>query len=248
MYIEIFILDNFLMDLLITRLAAALLSVRPPLFRQMGACFCSALIAALAAYRLPALSSPWLRLPQLAALTLALPFSGVRGFAKAAGTTLFSTLVTGGCALAAAVLTGGGLESGFVSGGIGLRAALFGALAASFLPRAARKMLLRRLPKELSARLELRHAGLELRFTAAVDTGDRLTEPISGLPVAIVRCEALEGAARLPIPTVTPAGRSVLWGFRPERAAVNGRPVELVIAVTSEKLPAEAIIPPEALQ
>ena len=247
MYIEIFILDNLLMDLLILRLAAALLEVRPPLFRQLGAGLVSALIAALAAFAVPALYSPWLRLPQLIPLCLGLPAKGPRGFAKALAALLFSSLAVGGCALAAAVLTGGGLNAGFVSGGISLRCALAGALAASFMPGAARKMLRRRLPKELSAELRIFTGSSEHVFTAAIDTGNRLTEPVTGLPVAIIRCAELEKRASLPIPAVTPAGSSVLWGFRPRRALVNGRPAALVVALTREALPAEAIIPPEVL-
>lgn len=246
MYIEIFILDNFLMDLLILRLAAALLEVRPPLFRQTGAALISALIAALAAYRFPALLSPLLRAPQLALLALGLPVKNLRGFLKALGITLLSTLTAGGCVIAAAFIAGGGTEGAFGSGGIPLGAALSGAAAASFLPLAARRMLIKRIPKALAARLVVIHGGMTYTFAAMTDTGNRLREPSSGLPVAVVRSAALYKAARLPIPTLTPAGSAVLWGFKPEAAFVNGVRTELVIAVTREKLPAEAIIPPEA--
>ena len=128
-----------------------------------------------------------------------------------------------------------------------MRAALIGALAAALLPRAARRLVSRRRVGASKARLIVLKNGVLRSFTAFVDTGNTLFEPVSGLPVAVVRCRALEGAAKIPIPAVTPAGRAFLMGFLPEMASVNGREVECVIAVTAQKLPAEAIVPPELL-
>lgn len=242
MYIELFLLDNLLMNLLIVRLAAALLSVRPPLCREIGVSFIQALASALAAYRFPVLGSPLLRLPLLAVTALALPVKKLRALPSAMGATLFSTFTVGGLAVAVALLSRGTVDISRIRGGVALRAALVTAAAASFLPRAARRMLLRRSRGE--AEIVMLHGGFVRRFTAVIDTGDLLFEPVSGLPVAVIRCRALEKYAAIPISAETAAGKTTLYGFVPEKISVDGAEVVCVAAVTRAKLPADAVIPP----
>ena len=244
MYFEVFLLDNLLLNLLIVRLAAALLSVRPPLSRQICVSLFSALIAAAAAYAEPRLTDPRLRLPMLAVMALAIPVRTARGFAGAMAATAFATLTVGGAAFAAALISGGGAE-GVIAGGIGLRAALISAAAASFLPRCARSVLKRRLKNETVAEVVILHKGILRRFTALVDTGNTLTEPMSGLPVAVVKCRAFKPAARLEIPVSTAAGSTFLKGFIPERISVNGRETVCAVALSEQRLSADALIPPE---
>lgn len=244
MYFEVFLLDNLLLDLLIVRLAAALLSVRPPLIRQIGVSLVSALIAAAAAYAAPRLTDPRLRLPMLAVMALAVPFKSFRGFAGAAAATALATLTVGGAALAAALIFGGSFEGG-IFGGIELRAAIVIAASASLLPRCFRSLLKRRLKNETAAEVVILHKGILRRFTAIVDTGNTLTEPLSGLPVAVVRCRAFVPAAKLEIPVSTAAGSTTLKGFIPERISVNGRETFCAVALSDERLSAEALIPPE---
>ena len=245
MYLELFLLDNLLMNLLIVRLAAALLSARPPLLRQLGAAFLSAASAALAAYLFPWLRRAAFRLPMLAVMALAIPVSSPRGFLTAAAATLFATFAVGGCALALAYMTGGGALDGVLAGGIGMRTALVSAAAASFLPRAARRILRRRQKNLGSARLVVVHGGIARRFNALVDTGNSLCEPVTGLPVAVVRCRALERFADIPIRVSTAAGGATLMAFRPERISVDGREVDCMVALTRAGLSEEALIPPD---
>lgn len=245
MYIEVFLLDNLLMNLLILRLAAALLSARPPLLRQLIAAAVSAAFAAAAAYLLPVLNGPLPRAPLLFIMALSFRTKGLRGGLKAVGAVMGATLVVGGAAFAAALLTGGGTENGFLVGGTPLRAAAAGAAAAALLPSVARRMLRRRLKNESLVRVTVLHRGILRSFTGVVDTGNSLREPIGGMPVIVLRCRALEPSARLPIPTVTAACRGVLMGFHPEHVSVDGREVDCVVAITKQKLTAEAIVPPE---
>lgn len=247
MYFELFLLDDLLLNLLIMRFAAALLSVRPPKIRICAAAFASSLVSAAAAYLWPILRSPLLRLPLLLVLTLGLPTGSLKGLLKNAGAVLLATFTAGGCALAAAYFTGGGLKDGFISGGLPLRAALIAALAVSFLPSAARRLLRRRLRNENSASVVILKGGVPRRFTAAVDTGNRLFEPVSGLPVALVRCGDYARFAHLPIPAETAAGKVLLMGFKPERISVNGREVDCIVAVTDKNIGAEALVPPDIL-
>jgi hypothetical protein len=246
MYIEVFLMDNLLMDMLILDLAAALMGCARPYLKMLAASAAASALAALAAYG-TALRSPLLRLPMLILLALALPVKGVRGAAKAALAVIGATFAVGGCVLAAAYLAGGGAEKGFITGGIGLRAALIGAASAAALPRAARRLRSARRLGESQAKLLVLEGGVLRSFDAFVDTGNTLFEPVSGLPVAVIRCRPLERRAKIPVPAVTPAGRTALWGFKPERVSVNGREVDCVIALTRQKLPAEALIPPELL-
>ena len=109
---------------------------------------------------------------------------------------LAATFAVGGCAAAAVFLTGGSMNNGALIGGIGLRAGLIGAAAASLLPRAARGLRLRGAPDQ-TAELAFIYKGRRFVFRGMVDTGNSLTEPLTGLPAAVVFCPELEGAARL---------------------------------------------------
>ena len=244
MYFELFLADDLLLNLLILRLAAALLSVRPPTFRMIAAALSAALVSAAAAFLLPILRSVYFRIPLLALMALGLPAKSFREFLRNAGVTLFSTFVAGGCAVVIALLTGGGFKNGFLSGGISLRLALLIALAVSFLPSAARRILRRKLKNGCRANAVLLHDGRIFRFRALVDTGNSLSEPVTGLPVAVVRSAELARYAKLPIPCETAAGSVVLRGFRPERFSVDGRETDCIVAV-AEGLGEEAIVPLE---
>lgn len=241
MYIELFIVDNLLMNLLIVRLAAALLSVRPPLYRQLAAGALSAAIAAIAAYLWPPLLGLWARPPLLLLMSLALPVRNLRGLLTAACATLFATLAVGGAVFCAELVFG----AERVGAGIPLRVFLLGAFCASFLPRAARSAMKRRLPPGSCAGLTIRHRGIERSFAALVDTGCGLHEPLTGLPVIIVACSAYKVFAKLPVRAVTAGGECTLFAFRPEAVFVDGAPVACLAAVSLKKLSAEAIIPPE---
>lgn len=243
MYIELFLLDDLLMNLLIMRLAAALLSVRPPLYRQAAAGAASAVYAALAAYLCPALGRLVFRPLPLIIMTAALPARSVKGVISAAGATLFATLVIGGAALSIALFTGGGINNGFISAGVPLRAAALAALAAAAMPRAVRKMLKRRTQNGALVKLTLVHGGIERRFAALVDTGNGLTEPATGLPVIVVRCAAFKRYAALPVMASTAGGSCTLYAFKPKRAEVDGVPVSALIAVSEAKMSCEALVP-----
>lgn len=242
MYFELFMLDNLLMNLLIVRLAAALLAVRPPLYRQAIAALLAAGYAAAAAYLWPVLLRVWLRPIPLALMTLALPFTKPRGALICAGAVLLASFAAGGAAVCAALLTGGRVSGGFIGAGIPLRAALAGAFAASLLPGAFRRLAAKRGGEH--AKLEVTHRGVTRSFIALVDTGNRLCAPVSGLPVAVVRCRVLAQYADIAMPVDTAAGRGELLAFRPDSARVNGMPVACLIASADAKMRCEALIPP----
>ena len=245
MYVELFLLDDLLLNLLILRLAAALLSVRPPMLRMSAAALGPTLVSAAAAFLFPVLRSWYIRPALLALMALGLLAGSFKGFLRNMGVTLFATFVVGGLAVTIAFLTGGGVSGGFITGGIPLRLALLIVFAASFLPSAARRIMRRRLGNEAAAEVVILHRGVLRRFTALTDTGNSLAAPVSGLPVAVVYCPALRKFADIPIPAETAAGRTVLMGFRPERISVNGRETDCIVAVSERRLGAGAVIPPD---
>ena len=242
-YIEVFLLDNLLANLLILRLAAALLSARPPVWRQLAAALLGSAAAALAAYLLPVLRSALFRLPLLIMMSLAFEVKGVRGRLAAASATALATLIVGGACFAVTLMLGGRAEGSLAVSPLPIRTALIAFAAASFLPSAARRMRMRRVKAECAVRLTVLHKGVLRSFRGIADTGNTLVSPIGGLPVIVLRCGALERFARVPVPVVTAAGRTQLPAFRPERACVCGREVDCLIALTRERLSAEALVP-----
>ncbi len=84
-------------------------------------------------------------------------------------------------------------------------------------------------------------AGIPVTFTALVDSGCLLVEPISGTPVIVASAEALGGLAVLLDTSDTPlrlrmipadgvCGHRLLRGFVPDRVTVDGREVSAVLA------------------
>lgn len=243
MYVELFFIDNFLMDFLIVRLAAALAGERTRLTRELAFTALSAAAACVSAYGNPLFMSLPARILQLALISGALRGRGIKRRIRASLIVLAATAAVGGCAAALVFFTGGAYKNGVLIGGTGLRRALAGAAAASLLPRAARAIRFKSPPPN-RAELSVRHGGREFVFRGIVDTGNSLVDPLTGLPVAVVECKALECEARLPVPVRTAAGRTVLMGLRPERVTVNGEEADCVIALAPRGLADEALIPP----
>ena len=165
--------------------------------------------------------------------------------------------------LLAALAFGGTLRGGVIYGAIPLRAALLGAAAAAFMPRSIRKILSRRVRNEQIVHIkyefaapnsnrceknksshESKSSGITILkrdkriFSAEclgiIDTGNALSEPISGLPVIVLgakRHSEFAQAANVPIPMRTAAGESLLFGLKPKKLLINGCPVEAILAV-----------------
>ena len=162
-----------------------------------------------------------------------------------------------------ALAFGGTLRGGVIYGAIPLRAALLGAAAAAFMPRSIRKILSRRVRNEQIVHIkyefaapnsnrceknksshESKSSGITILkrdkriFSAEclgiIDTGNALSEPISGLPVIVLgakRHSEFAQAANVPIPMRTAAGESLLFGLKPKKLLINGCPVEAILAV-----------------
>ena len=250
MYIELFLLDNLLMDLLTLRLAAAMLSVRPGGKRVFLFAAAGSVAAAVGAGGFtPLLSLPGKLLTALL-MSFALPAKKFRGRLLAFLALLLAAVTSGGAVLLTALLFGGGTSFGTVRAGLPLRAALIGALFVSFLPRIIIRILSRRLPPGGTVRLRIEfqsrsgNAPAAIECAALVDTGNTLTEPVSGLPVIVVNAQkyaARAGHASLIIPISTASGADELRAVRPKCILVNGVPVRALVAFSKAET---ALVPP----
>ncbi len=245
MYIELFLLDNALMDWLILRLAAALRGRRLVGWQGAVGCMLGAIYALWAVYWQPA-GGILGKAAFGCALALALSPKGCKDYALAVLSLFGSAFAVGGLAFALALATGGRLEKGIIWTGLPLRTALFIALLASFLPRGIRHLLRRR--QQGRACLVIEHRGARYCLEAMVDSGCGLYDPLSGLPVIVAHLPALEGEAGLPIPAETVTGESLLYALRPRRILWEGVQISALVALSPTPLRGvEALVPPAAL-
>lgn len=242
MYIELFLLDNILMDMLICRLAAAMCgrrlhTLRAALFSMGGAVY------AAFAYTVPALSS----LPCKAALCLmmafALPCHGVREYLAGLAGMCAAAFTIGGLAFFMLYATGGAANGSLV-GGIPLRIMLLAASAAAAMPSIARRIRQRRISGKHHT-ITVTRKNSTYTLTAMVDTGNSLIEPVSGLPVAVAYIPWERGD--IPIPVCTAAGNRILGAFRPDRAEYEGAELDMLIALADSPLDPQVLLPPAAL-
>lgn len=263
MYIELFLLDNFLMNLLALRAAAAMLSRKMKGSRAALVSFAGAAAAAAAAAGGTMFITLPVKLASTLLMALAFPPHSFRELMHSAAALFLSAAVAGGAVLLAALAFGGTLRGGVIYGAIPLRAALLGAAAAAFMPRSIRKILSRRVRNEQIVHIkyefaapnsnrceknksshESKSSGITILkrdkriFSAEclgiIDTGNALSEPISGLPVIVLgakRHSEFAQAANVPIPMRTAAGESLLFGLKPKKLLINGCPVEAILAV-----------------
>ena len=135
--------------------------------------------------------------------------------------------------------------------------------ASVFIPAALASCLVIRLLQTTSGRkkaeIEISFLGIKVTLTGLCDSGSSLSEPISGIPVILVSSSAVPQISRRSpeelaesgvkirmIPVKTVNGKTVVTGFVPDAAAINGKIIEAVIAVdknNTEYSGCAAIIP-----
>lgn len=239
MYIELFLLDNTLMNLLILRAACALSAHRAKFRLLLGVSFLGAVYGALCQY-FPFLGCLPMKILAAAAMACALlpGRGGLSALPGALGTVLGACFLVGGlcwCLLLA-------IEG---NGALTLRVTLLSAALAAYLPRPIRALLRRR--RTGTTTLVVEHGGQRYSIPCMTDTGNLLYEPLSGLPVAVAYLPALAGSANIPVPVSTVNGTRMLYAFRPEKALLAGQtPLDILIALSPEPL-AAALLPPAAL-
>ena len=241
MYIELFILDNFIMDALLLRLAYAFCAAPVRGKRVLLFSFFGAALAVLSLV-FPLLTTLPGRLATALVMAFALPVGRVSAYLRALGAVLAAALLTGGLALVFATLDGGGLMGGGITGAWRLRTALLLAAAAAVAPFLLRRF--RHGANSHTVKVYLVARGEELRLRGLWDTGAHIHEPVSGLPVIAAYAPSLLCGAEIPVPTATVTGETMLYALRPDVLIIDGRPSDALVAPLGKKLRgAEAIIP-----
>ncbi len=241
MYIELFILDNLIMDALLLRLASAFCAAPIKFTRLLLFSFLGAVLAFVSLLWEPLV---WLPGKALCAMFMALAFP-VKSFAsycRALLAVLAAALVTGGAAYLLALSDGGTFAGGVLVGSWRLRTALIIAAVAAFSPHLIRRF--RMGVQTRAAKVYLLAGGEEHRLRGMWDTGARLYEPVSGLPVIAAYIPSLSGEAKIPVPASTVSGDTMLYALKPDVLIIDGRASDALVAPLGTKLRgADAIIP-----
>lgn len=203
MYLELFLMDNTLMNALILRLACAFLSLKPRGAVLWAAAFCGALYAVFSEIW-PILQAFPCKLAVGALMALALSGLRTRRFLLLWCAVLLSAVAIGGLSYALLFLfffPGTILESDTK-----LRLALITASLAVFLPGLVRKLLARRTIASLTVRIM--QDGAVHEFVGIIDSGNLLEDPLTGIPVILVYAPQLhtEGLQLLPYTTLDGLG------------------------------------------
>lgn len=247
MYIELFLIDNFLMDYLIVRLAAGLTASPARVGRQLLAAALASVASAAVLQFMP--NAPLARLAIGLILIPALPHSTVRRAAMSALSVFVSAFIIGGAATAAALASGGGVFEGALLLGLPVRAALCSVAAATFLPPAVRRLVARRARGHVAVRFT--HDGKQFSFDGVIDSCNCLEDPFSGLPVIVVHCDALEKSVTRCLDIRTVSGDGMLCGFIPSALQINSgvewRDVAACVALTPARLSVGSALVPAVL-
>ncbi|MDR0397075.1 MAG: sigma-E processing peptidase SpoIIGA [Oscillospiraceae bacterium] len=164
------------------------------------------------------------------------------------------TLKTAGFFLAAAALNAGAAYA-LTAMIPGLYPTLAAALACAASGAAAQAFVgSRRRARLTYGRIRMRFRSAQWSFDAAVDTGNQAIDPVSGLPVVVMRRE--EAAKRFPsldedalpegmrlIPVRTVSGTALLPCFTPEAITWNEQPIQAAVAVAPRGLITVALAP-----
>lgn len=243
--IEWFLLDNALMNGCIFLLASALSGIRtrviPILLFSIG----GAVYALLAMFYVPVLRLPWIKVVSFLLLGLPLYERGA-SILLTMLCVLFSAVAVGGAVLLVTLLTGGTVyASGAIVGTIPVRSSLVGLFLALLLPRIVRALLQKRHLSNLKTELVITTLGKTTHYRALIDTGNTLTEPISGLPVVLIADLSVQ--PERVVPYVTQGGEGVLSAVRAEDArlpAYGNCRIDCYLAPAMQPIPdADAILP-----
>ena len=243
MYIELFLLDNMLMDMLICRLACAMCGRRLHTLRALVFSVAGAIYAAFA-YTQPRLNSLPCKILLCLAMAFALPCKGVREYLGGLVGMCAAAFIIGGSAFFAVYATGGA-ANGSLIGGVPLRIMLFAASAAAAMPSIARRLRQCRIQNQNTHILTLIRNDKTYMLTAMVDSGSSLVEPVSGLPVAVAYIPGETG--EIPVPASTVQGSGIMMAFRPDRAEYCGIELDILVAVSDKPLHPQALLPMAAL-
>lgn len=243
MYIELFLLDNMLMNMLICRLAAAMCGRPVHKLRAVGFSAGGAVYAAFA-YTLPQLNSLPCKILLCLIMAFALPCKGPGEYLAGLAGMCAAAFIIGGSAFFAVYATGGAVN-GSIIGGVPLRIMLFAASAAAAMPTLARRLRQNKIQSQNTHILTVTRNNKTYILPAMVDSGSSLMEPVSGLPVAVAYIPGETGS--IPVPANTLQGSGIMMAFCPDRAEYGGIELNILVALSDKPLHPQALLPMAAL-
>lgn len=264
-YIDELFLLNFAVDYIILYLTAAFSALpyrRARLLAGAGVGALYAVAVCLAdAYGVPMVSSLPIKLAAGAVMLLcAFGYAGGAAFIRRGVIMLITSFLLGGLAYAAGLMLGGDMSGGVIQAPLAVRALLIAValalgLCGAFSRGGGRELASGR------AEVSLTYGGRETKFSALLDSGNLLRDPLDGSPVIVCTIDAVaplfgrdelrmmressavelvaalgaNGGWRL-IPCATAAGSAMLAAFRPTEAEVDGERVRVMVALSSKPL------------
>lgn len=245
--IELFLADNLMMNYLILRIAAVLTGEKKRVFFMLGVSAAGAGYAALSLSVLPALMGPVPKMLLTAFMALPLARSW-RRYLKGLFCLVLCACLLGGLMFGLVLLTGGGVTGGYYLATVPVRVVLATAFIGALLPRAVATILHALRLRSLRVKLRITLEDRVLLLNALVDSGNLLTEPITGKPVVVLRPGIFSKEGGLPVPFHTVSGTGVLFAHRAKKIEVfDGcwREADALIAPGKEPIgAADAIIGP----
>lgn len=245
--IELFLLDNLMMNYLTLRLASVFAGCGARPWRLVAGAAFGATYALVSMAWLPVLRALVPKL--LLSLVMALPImERVRTYPKAFLCLLISACLMGGVMFSLLLLFGGQFYNGAYISTVPVRMALLAACICACLPRLVVGMLYAMRQRRLTVRLRIRFADRTIELTALIDSGNLLTEPLSGLPVIVLRPGLMPRIKRTrPVAYRTVNGTGLLYAARPTELMVYEsywRRIDAMVAESANALKsADAILP-----
>lgn len=264
-YIDELFLLNFAVDYIILYLTATFSALPYRRLRLLVGAAVGALYSVAAyfteVYGVPIVSSLPIKLAAGAIMLLcAFGYASGAAFIRRGVIMLITSFLLGGLAYAAGLFLGGSVSGGAIQAPLAVRAVLIAAalalgLCGAFSRGGGRELASGR------AEVSLTYNGRKAEFSALLDSGNLLRDPLDGSPVIVCTTDAvaplfdrdelrmmressavelvaalgLGGGWRL-IPCATAAGSAMLAAFRPTEAAVDGERVRVMVAMSSKSL------------
>lgn len=264
-YIDELFLLNFAVDYIILYLTATFSALPYRRMRLLLGAAVGALYSVAAyfaeVYGVPIVSSLTIKLAAGAVMLLcAFGYASGAAFIRRGVIMLITSFLLGGLAYAAGLFLGGSVSGGAIQAPLAVRAVLIAAalaleLCGAFSRGGGRELTSGR------AEVSLTYNGRKAEFSALLDSGNLLRDPLDGSPVIVCTTDAvaplfdrdelrmmressavelvaalgLGGGWRL-IPCATAAGSAMLAAFRPTEAAVDGERVRVMVAMSPKSL------------
>lgn len=245
--IELFLLDNLMMNYLTLRLASAFYGCGARQWRLAAGAAFGAVYALISMAWLPILRAFVPKL--LLGLAMALPLmERLRTYPKAFLCLLLSACLMGGVMFSILLLFGGEFYNGAYVSTVPARIALLSICVCACLPRVIVGVLYAVRQRKLTIRMRIRFADRTIDLLALIDSGNLLTEPLSGLPVIVLRPGLLPPMRHArPVAYRTVNGTGLLYAARPPALFVyHGywRRIDAMVAESTTALrSADAILP-----